>query len=144
MMSGACLRTAEIDFSLTSEQQVLRDMLRSFVAKEVRPRAHDWDVTGKFPAETVAKLGALGIMGAMVPEEYGGAGMDTVSYAIAVSEIAGDSSLSLRRLPQLPCGPSWVRLRGRRKYLGLPPDRRRPGAHRWFGSDSSIRTKASG
>ncbi|RJP17713.1 MAG: acyl-CoA dehydrogenase [Deltaproteobacteria bacterium] len=96
MMAGACLKNGEVDFSLTSEQQALRDMLRSFVAKEVRPHAHDWDVTGKFPSETVAKLGELGIMGAMVPEEYGGAGMDTVSYAIAVSEIArGDGSLGL-------------------------------------------------
>jgi len=71
-------------------------MLRSFVAKEVRPNARDWDESGKFPAETVAKLGDLGILGAMVPEQYGGAGMDTVSYAIAVEEIGrGDGSLGL-------------------------------------------------
>jgi alkylation response protein AidB-like acyl-CoA dehydrogenase len=96
MIAEACQASTGVDFSLTSEQQSLRDMLRSFVAKEVRPHAHDWDVTGKFPAETVAKLGELGILGAMVPEEYGGAGMDTVSYAIAVSEIAkGDGSLGL-------------------------------------------------
>jgi alkylation response protein AidB-like acyl-CoA dehydrogenase len=85
-----------MDFSHTPEQETLRDMLRSFVAKEVRPKAHAWDETGEFPSETVAKLGELGILGAMVPETYGGAGMDTVSYAIAVEEIAkGDGSLAL-------------------------------------------------
>jgi len=83
-------------FALTPEQEALRDMLRSFVTREVRPKAHAWDETGEFPAETVAKLGELGILGAMVPEEYGGAGMDTVSYALAVEEIAkGDGSLGL-------------------------------------------------
>jgi alkylation response protein AidB-like acyl-CoA dehydrogenase len=85
-----------MDFQPTPEQDALADMLRSFVAKEVRPNAHRWDETGEFPSETVAKLGELGILGAMVPEEYGGAGMDTASYAIAVEEIAkGDGSLGL-------------------------------------------------
>lgn len=85
-----------MEFALTGEQLALREMLRSFVAKEVRPRASDWDRTGTFPDATVRKLGDLGILGAMVPEEYGGAGMDTVSYAIAVEEIGkGDGSLGL-------------------------------------------------
>jgi alkylation response protein AidB-like acyl-CoA dehydrogenase len=85
-----------VDFALTSEQQTLRDMLRSFVAKEVRPHAQEWDASGTFPEATVLKLGDLGILGAMVPEAYGGAGMDTVSYAIAVDEIGkGDGSLGL-------------------------------------------------
>jgi alkylation response protein AidB-like acyl-CoA dehydrogenase len=71
-------------------------MLRSFVEKEVRPHARQWDEEGKFPVETVAKLGELGILGAMVPEEYGGSGMDTIGYAIAVEEIGkGDGSLGL-------------------------------------------------
>ncbi|NNG46824.1 MAG: acyl-CoA dehydrogenase, partial [Deltaproteobacteria bacterium] len=69
---------------------------RSFVDKEVRPHARRWDEEAFFPAETVAKLGELGIMGVMVPEEYGGAGMDTISYSIAVEEIGkGDGSLGL-------------------------------------------------
>jgi len=83
-------------FDPTPEQETLRDMLRSFVAREVRPNARAWDESGEFPAGTVAKLGELGILGAMVPERYGGAGMDTVSYAIAVEEIGrGDGSLGL-------------------------------------------------
>jgi len=85
-----------MDFILSPEQQALREMLRSFVAKEVRPKAREWDASAGFPTETVTKLGELGLLGAMVPEEYGGAGMDTVSYAVAVEEIAkGDGSLGL-------------------------------------------------
>ena len=85
-----------MEFVLNDEQQALRDMLRTFVAKEVRPNAGEWDATAEFPRETVAKLGELGLLGAMVPEEYGGSAMGTVSYAVAVEEIAkGDGSLGL-------------------------------------------------
>ena len=85
-----------MEFVLNDEQQALRDMLRTFVAKEVRQKAGEWDASAAFPRETVAKLGELGLLGAMVPEAYGGSGMDTVSYAVAVEEIAkGDGSLGL-------------------------------------------------
>ena len=85
-----------MEFVLNDEQQALRDMLRTFVAKEVRPKAGEWDASEEFPRETVAKLGELGLLGAMVPEEYGGSGMDMLSYAVAVEEIAkGDGSLGL-------------------------------------------------
>jgi len=85
-----------MEFALNDEQQALRDMLRAFVGKEVRPKAGEWDASAGFPRETVAKLGDLGLLGAMVPEEYGGSGMDTVSYAVAVEEISkGDGSLGL-------------------------------------------------
>ncbi|MBI5343490.1 MAG: acyl-CoA dehydrogenase family protein, partial [Deltaproteobacteria bacterium] len=76
-----------MDFALSPEHVSLRDMVRSFVEKEVRPHARKWDEEGKFPAGTVAMMGELGLMGAMVPEEYGGSGMDTVGYAIIVEEI---------------------------------------------------------
>ncbi len=85
-----------MEFSLNAEQLALRDMLKSFVAKEVRPKARSWDEKSEFPTDTVSKLGDLGLLGAMVPEEYGGSGMDTLSYAIAVEEISkGDGSLGL-------------------------------------------------
>jgi len=85
-----------VDFGLSAGQQALRDTVRAFVAEEVRPKARRWDAEAAFPAEAVAKLGALGLMGAQVPEEYGGAGLDTVSYALAVEELArGDGSLAL-------------------------------------------------
>ncbi|NNG46796.1 MAG: acyl-CoA dehydrogenase, partial [Deltaproteobacteria bacterium] len=85
-----------MDFEFSPEHVALRDTVRSFVDKEVRPHARRWDEEASFPAETVAKLGELGIMGVMVPEEYGGVGMDTISYSIAVEEIGkGDGSLGL-------------------------------------------------
>lgn len=85
-----------MDFAFTPEHQALRDMVRSFVQKEVRPHARRWDEEGEFPAATVARMGELGLLGVMVPEEYGGSGMDTISYAIAVEEIGkGDGSLGL-------------------------------------------------
>jgi alkylation response protein AidB-like acyl-CoA dehydrogenase len=83
-------------FELSPEHVALRNTVRSFVDKEVRPHARNWDEESAFPAETVAKLGKLGLMGVMVPEEYGGSGMDTISYSIAVEEIGkGDGSLGL-------------------------------------------------
>ncbi len=83
-------------FELSPEHVALRDTVRSFVDREVRPHAREWDEESAFPAGTVAKLGELGLMGVMVPEEYGGSGMDTISYSIAVEEIGkGDGSLGL-------------------------------------------------
>lgn len=85
-----------MEFSFSPEHVALRDTVRSFVDREVRPHARRWDEEAAFPAETVAKLGELGIMGVMVPEEYGGSGMDTIGYSIAVEEIGkGDGSLGL-------------------------------------------------
>src|SRR5512134_2991095 len=95
-MSISCPRSSGMEFLLSPEQQALRDMLRTFVAKEVRPKAGEWDASAGFPRDTVAKLADLGLLGAMVPAEDGGSGMDTVSYAVAVEEIAkGDGSLGL-------------------------------------------------
>lgn len=72
---------------LTEEQQMMRDMARSFAEREVRPIAAELDETGRFPAELVKKMAELGLMGVAVPEEHGGAGMDNLSYAIAMEEI---------------------------------------------------------
>ncbi|HBO69319.1 MAG TPA: acyl-CoA dehydrogenase [Deltaproteobacteria bacterium] len=85
-----------MDFELKPEHRALRETVRSFVEKEVRPHARRWDEEGEFPSATVARLGELGLLGVMVPEEYGGSGMDTISYSIAVEEIGkGDGSLGL-------------------------------------------------
>jgi butyryl-CoA dehydrogenase len=75
-------------FDLTDEQRMIQETARSFAQKEVLPLAAELDETGRFPAELVRKMAALGFMGVAVPEEYGGAGMDTVSYVIAVEEIS--------------------------------------------------------
>ena len=73
---------------LTDEQKMLRDMVRDFAENEVKPIAAEIDETCEFPWTTVKKMGELGLMGIVFPEEYGGAGMDTVCYAIAVEELS--------------------------------------------------------
>ena len=77
-----------IDFFLSEEQKMIRDMVRDFTANEIAPIAAKLDEKGEFPAEIIAKMGELGLMGVPFPEEYGGAGMDYVSYATAIYEIA--------------------------------------------------------
>ncbi len=85
-----------MDFGFRPDHTALGDMVRSFVRKEVRPHAQTWDEEGAFPAATVARLGELGLFGVMVPEEYGGAGMDMVGYCVALNEIGkADGSLGL-------------------------------------------------
>ncbi|MBM3328227.1 MAG: acyl-CoA dehydrogenase [Calditrichaeota bacterium] len=73
---------------LTDEQQMLRDMVRDFAQSEVKPIAAEIDETCRFPMENVRKMGELGLLGIVFPEQYGGAGMDYVCYAIAVEEIS--------------------------------------------------------
>jgi butyryl-CoA dehydrogenase len=77
-----------MDFLLTQEQKMVRQTVQGFVEKEVRPVASGMDREGQFPRDLVNKLAALGLMGAYIPPEYGGAGMDLVSYVIAMEEIS--------------------------------------------------------
>ena len=77
-----------MDFSLTEEQEMIRDAAREFAQKEIAPVAAHFDETGEFPEETIRKAGELGFMGVEVPEEYGGAGLDAVGYALLMEEIA--------------------------------------------------------
>jgi alkylation response protein AidB-like acyl-CoA dehydrogenase len=85
-----------MDFSLSEHHELLRKTVRDFAQKEVLPRARKWDEEERFPKEIVPRLAELGLLGIRIPEEYGGSGMDTQSYAICVEEIArADGSLSL-------------------------------------------------
>jgi alkylation response protein AidB-like acyl-CoA dehydrogenase len=77
-----------MDFALTTEQQLIRDAVRDFAQREIAPKARHVDETGEFPAETFRKMGELGLMGIPFAEEYGGAGGDTVSAALAIEEVA--------------------------------------------------------
>jgi butyryl-CoA dehydrogenase len=77
-----------MDLSLTEEQRMIQTMARDFANSEVAPKAKELDKTGRWPSELVKRLGELGLMGVSVPEEYGGAGADTVSYALAMEEIS--------------------------------------------------------
>ena len=74
---------------LTQEQEMIRDMARNFAKTELAPNADEWERNGNVPKETLRKMGQVGLMGVLAPEEWGGAGADFVSYALALEEIAG-------------------------------------------------------
>lgn len=77
-----------MNFQLTENQRMIRDMVADFAAKKVAPGAAERDVNETFPADIVAEMGSLGLMGMNVSEQYGGAGMDMVSYVLAMEEIS--------------------------------------------------------
>ncbi len=80
---------------LSEEQTMTRDMARAFARNKLAPAAADWEKAGGYPQEILAEMGALGLMGMCVAEEWDGAGADYVSYALAIMEIAGgDGGLS--------------------------------------------------
>lgn len=78
----------DFDFELTEEQRLARDSARAFAAERLVPIARQIDRDHKFPSDLLPELGAHGFLGINVPEEYGGAGMDTVSYALIIEELA--------------------------------------------------------
>jgi alkylation response protein AidB-like acyl-CoA dehydrogenase len=85
-----------MNFELSDEQKLLRDTVREFALAEVKPVAEELDRTKSFPYEIVEKLGGLGLMGIPFPQEYGGGGADTLSYVLAVEELARiDSSVCI-------------------------------------------------
>ena len=87
---------ALMDFDLTPEQELIRDTVRTFARERVQPVAEELDLESRFPYELVSELAELGLMGLPIPEEYGGAGGDTVSYAIAIEELTRvDSSVAI-------------------------------------------------
>ncbi|MCC6802069.1 MAG: acyl-CoA dehydrogenase family protein, partial [Anaerolineae bacterium] len=73
---------------LTEEHDALRRAVRDFAENEIKPIAAEYDESGDFPLETIRKMGQMGLMGIEVPEEYGGAGMDTLAYALTIIEVA--------------------------------------------------------
>jgi alkylation response protein AidB-like acyl-CoA dehydrogenase len=84
-----------MDLTFTDEQQMIRRMARDFADKELLPTAAHYDEAQEFPHELWQKMGQLGLMGLVIPEEWGGAGVDTLSYVLALEEIArGNPALS--------------------------------------------------
>ncbi|WP_028321426.1 acyl-CoA dehydrogenase [Desulfatiglans anilini] len=77
-----------MDFALTDEQQMVREMARRFAEAEIKPKAAELDATHAHPAAIVRELGELKMLGIAVPEEYGGGGMDYVSYVLALIEVS--------------------------------------------------------
>lgn len=97
-----------MDFSLTKEQMLIKEMVRDFAQKEIQPYAIEWDRKAEFPYEVFLKMGELGLLGIPFPEKYGGSGGDTISYAIAVEEIGkvcGGTGLSYAAAVSLGAGP---------------------------------------
>src|SRR5258706_11217300 len=85
-----------MNFEFAEHHQLLRKTVRDFARAEVAPRAQAWDKEERFPKEIIPRLAELGLLGIRLPEEYGGSGMDTTSYAICVEECARvDGSLAL-------------------------------------------------
>src|ERR671915_1077669 len=85
-----------MDLDLSHEHELVRDTVREFAREKVAPVAEELDREHRFPYDLVAELAELGLMGMTVPEEYGGAGADTVSYAIAIEELTRvDSSVAI-------------------------------------------------
>lgn len=75
-------------FELSDEHKMIRQTARDFAQHEIAPIAAEFDESGEFPLETIRKMGQLGLMGIEVPEEYGGAGLDTMAYVLALEEIS--------------------------------------------------------
>ena len=85
-----------MDFSFTSDQLLIRDTIRQFMETEVRPRLREYERAEKFPAAEIRRLGELGCCGMLIPEEWGGAGTDTISYALMLEEVARvDASIAV-------------------------------------------------
>jgi butyryl-CoA dehydrogenase len=77
-----------MDFSLSGDQREIQSLTREFAREEIEPYAADWDREHRFPRELYAKLAELGLMGACIPEEYGGAGTDFLSYILVLEELS--------------------------------------------------------
>jgi butyryl-CoA dehydrogenase len=85
-----------VDFGLTPEQREIQALARELAAAEIEPYAAEWDRAHAFPRELLAKLGDLGLMGVCVPEEYGGAGADFISYILVLEELSrGDAGVGV-------------------------------------------------
>ncbi|MFL5734813.1 MAG: acyl-CoA dehydrogenase family protein, partial [Chloroflexia bacterium] len=113
-----------MDFELSDEHKLFRDTIRDFADKEVAPGALERDKTHEFPHHLIERMAPLGFLGVPFPEEYGGAGGDTISYAIAVEEISrADGSLGLTLAAHTSLGAAPFHLFGtpEQKQKYLPP-----------------------
>ena len=77
-----------MDFSFSDEQQQLRRTVREFAESEIAPHVMEWDEASQFPSELLPKLAELGLLGVIFPEQYGGAGLGYIEYALAIEELS--------------------------------------------------------
>jgi butyryl-CoA dehydrogenase len=136
-----------MDFKLSKEHEMLRQMYRDFAQNEIKPIAAEIDEEERFPWETVKKMGQLGMMGVYFPKEYGGAGADVLAYAMCVEEIGkvcGSTSIVVSSHTSLCCAPIYEfgTEAQKRKYLPDLLQGKKVGA---FGlTEPSAGTDASG
>lgn len=113
-----------MNFDLNQEQRMWQEAVHDFVAREVKPAAHDVDEEARFNWEAVRKMGPLGLLGLSVPEEYGGAGVDAISAAIAIEELGwgcGSTALAIAAHNGLGCAPIALFGSEEQKRRFLPP-----------------------
>lgn len=121
-----------MDFTLSDEQQMIRDMCRQFADEEIKPRAEEMDRTAEFPYDLVRKMGELGLLGLPFPEAYGGAGADFLAYCVALEEIGrGDAAVAITMEAHTSLGATPLFLFGneKQKQEYLVPLAR--GEHLW-------------
>jgi alkylation response protein AidB-like acyl-CoA dehydrogenase len=111
-----------MDFELTQEQKMFQRAVRDFCEAEIKPHAEQVDRTGELPWQAIRKMPTLGLTGMQVPEEYGGAALDTISASIGVEElgrVCGSTALSISAHNNLGCGPlvRWGTAQQKEKYL---------------------------
>jgi alkylation response protein AidB-like acyl-CoA dehydrogenase len=111
-------------FVLTEDRKHLRREIRDFAAQEIAPNVMAWDEASEFPAAVVKKLGAMGLMGVIIPSEYGGAGLGYLDYALAIEELSAvDGSIGLTIAAHNSLGTNHIFLAGneaqKRRYLPL-------------------------
>ena len=111
-------------FVLTEDQQQLRREIRDFAAREIAPNVSAWDESSEFPLAVVKKLGAMGLLGIILPPEFGGAGLGYVDYALAIEELSAvDGSIGLTIAAHNSLGTNHIFLAGndaqKNKYLPL-------------------------
>ncbi len=122
MNHGTASTESEYPFVLTEEQEQLRREIREFAAREIAPYRMAWDEASEFPLETIKKLGAMGLLGMIFPQEYGGAGMGYVDYVLAIEELSAvDGSVGITMAAHNSLGTNHIFLAGneaqKRKYV---------------------------
>jgi short/branched chain acyl-CoA dehydrogenase len=113
----------EMNFDLSQEQELIRQTVRDFAEREIKPLAQELDEKGEFSYELTKKIGELGLFGMYLPEKYGGQGLDTLSYIIAVEELArvdGSQAATLAAHNSLGIGPLYYYGTEEQKLKYLP------------------------
>ena len=113
-----------MNFELSQDHKVLQDAVRDFVTKEIKPIAIQIDQDHAIPDELVQKMAEMGFLGSYLPEEYGGAGLDMLSYAIVIEEVSkacGSSGVLISAHTSLACGPIDTFGTHEQKLKWLPP-----------------------